>query len=96
MHIPATSMSGENLLVIVLVGIAAGWLAAHIVRGTGLGVFGDLLVGIAGAFVGSWLLRQLGVHLFAGVGGAIINATIGAVLLLLAIKLFRGGRWGRA
>jgi F0F1-type ATP synthase assembly protein I len=48
-------MSGESLLVILLVGLVAGWLAGHIVRGTGFGLVGDLLIGIVGAFIGGWL-----------------------------------------
>jgi len=95
----AMNMSSESLLVILFVGLVAGWLAGQIVRGTGFGIIGDLIVGILGAFIGSWLLPQLGVHLGTGVVSAIVNATIGAVLLLLIVRLFRGGggwgsRWG--
>ena len=90
------NMSGESLLVILVVGVIAGWLAGKIVRGAGFGLIGDLLIGIVGALIGSWLLPQLGIHLGAGIVRAIINATIGAVLLLLVIRLLRGGTgWGR-
>ena len=61
------NMSSEGLLVILFVGLVAGWLAGQIVRGTGFGIIGDLLVGIVGAFIGSWLLPQLGIHLGTGV-----------------------------
>ncbi len=88
-------MSNESLLVILFVGLVAGWLAGQIVRGTGLGIVGDLLFGILGAFVGSWLLPKLGIHLGAGMISAIINATIGAIVLLLVVRLVRGGGWGR-
>ena len=89
-------MSGESLLVILLVGIIAGWLAGQIVRGAGFGLVGDLLIGIVGAFIGSWLLPRIGIHLGAGIIRAIINATIGAIVLLLLIRLVRGGSgWGR-
>ena len=84
-------ISGESLLVILLVGVIAGWLAGKIVRGAGLGIFGDLLFGILGAFVGNWVLPRLGIHLGAGIVGAVINATIGATLLLLVVRLLRGG-----
>jgi len=89
-------MSAESLLIIVLVGIIAGWLAGQIVQGTGLGVVGDLIIGVVGAFIGSWLLPQLGIHLGAGLLAAIVNATIGAVILLFVIRLVHGGsgwRW---
>src|SRR5205085_3699664 len=55
------NMSGESLLVILLVGVIAGWLAGQIVRGTGFGLVGDLIVGIIGAFIGGWLLPRLGI-----------------------------------
>jgi uncharacterized membrane protein YeaQ/YmgE (transglycosylase-associated protein family) len=87
-------LSNETLLVILFVGIVAGWLAGQMVRGTGFGIIGDLLVGIAGAFVGSWLLPRLDVHLGTGIASAIVNATIGAILLLLVVRLLRrGGGW---
>ena len=93
-------MSNESLLVILLVGVIAGWLAGKLVRGAGFGLIGDLIIGIVGAFIGDWLLPQIGVHLGVGIVGAIVNATIGAVLLLVAIRLIRGGGqwnsgWGR-
>jgi uncharacterized membrane protein YeaQ/YmgE (transglycosylase-associated protein family) len=95
-------MSGESLLVILLVGLVAGWLAGQIVRGTGFGLIGDLLIGIVGAFIGDWLLPQLGIHLGFGIVTAIVNATIGALILLVIMRLVRGGGafdrgwgWGR-
>ena len=93
-------MSSESLLVIVLVGLAAGWLAGQIIQGTGFGLVGDLVIGVVGAFIGSWLLPQLGIHLGAGLVPAIVNATIGALVLLLIIRVLRGrggwrGSWGR-
>ena len=50
----------ESLLVILFVGLVAGWLAGQVVRGTGLGIIGDIVVGIIGAFIGSWLLPATG------------------------------------
>ena len=88
-------MSGESLLIILVVGLVAGWLAGQIMQGTGFGIIGDLIIGIIGAFIGGWLLPQLGIHLGVGIVGAIINATIGALILLLIIRLVRGGGgWG--
>ena len=89
-------MSGESLLIILVVGLIAGWLAGQIVQGTGFGLVGDLIIGVVGAFIGGWLLPRLGIHLGSGIIAAIINATIGAVVLLLIIKLVRGGGgWGK-
>ena len=87
-------ITGESLLVILLIGAAAGWLAGQIVQGTGFGLIGDILIGIVGAFIASWLFPQLGIHLGAGIVAQIIAATIGAILLLVVVRLVkRGGRW---
>src|SRR6187200_2854493 len=89
------NMSSESLLVILVVGLVAGWLAGQIVRGTGFGIVGDLIIVILGAFIGSWLLPRFGIHLGSGIISAIVNATIGAVLLLFVVRLLRGGGvWG--
>jgi uncharacterized membrane protein YeaQ/YmgE (transglycosylase-associated protein family) len=61
------TMSGQSLLVILLVGLIAGWLAGKIVRGTGFGLVADLCIGIIGAFIGDWLLPRLGIWLGYGV-----------------------------
>lgn len=82
-------MSAEILLIWLLVGAIAGWLASVVVRGGGLGLLGDIVVGIIGAFIGSWLLARLGVHVGVGIVGAIITAAIGAIVLLLIIRLIR-------
>ena len=82
-------MSGETILIILLVGLVAGWLAGQIVRGGGFGVAGDILVGIAGAFVASWLLPQFHVNLGVGLIAAIASATLGAVTLLILIRVVR-------
>jgi uncharacterized membrane protein YeaQ/YmgE (transglycosylase-associated protein family) len=87
-------LSSESLIVIIFVGIVAGWLAGKIIDGTGFGLVGDLIIGVIGAFIGDWLLPQLSIHLGTGIIAAIINATIGAALLLFIIRLVRGGgRW---
>lgn len=84
------NMSTESIVVILLVGIVAGWLAGKIVRGTGFGLVGDLLVGIAGAFVASWLFPRFGIQLGTGIVAAVIYSALGAVILLLVVSLIRG------
>jgi uncharacterized membrane protein YeaQ/YmgE (transglycosylase-associated protein family) len=90
-------LSNQSLLVIIIVGIVAGWLAGRVMEGGGFGLVGDLLVGLVGAFIGDWLLPRLGIHLGVGVVALIINAFIGAVVLLLILRLLSGGfghrRW---
>jgi uncharacterized membrane protein YeaQ/YmgE (transglycosylase-associated protein family) len=84
------SMSSESIIVILFVGIVAGWLAGKVVRGTGFGLIGDLVVGIAGAFVASWLFPRLGIHLGTGLVSEIIFSALGAIILLLIVRLIRG------
>jgi uncharacterized membrane protein YeaQ/YmgE (transglycosylase-associated protein family) len=87
-------MSGESLIVILFVGLVAGWLAGKIVRGAGFGIVGDILIGIVGAFIASWLFPKLGIHIGAGLVSEIIYSAIGAIILLLVVRLVRGGgRW---
>jgi len=87
-------MSNEGILVILFVGLVAGWLAGKIVRGTGFGIIGDILVGIAGAFISSLLFPRLGFHLGGGLVPEIIYSAIGAIVLLLIVRLIRtGGRF---
>jgi len=86
-------LSNEGLLVILFVGLVAGWLAGKIVRGTGFGIIGDILVGIAGALVASLLFPRLGIRLGSGLVSEIVYSAIGAVILLLVVRLVRtGGR----
>ena len=84
-------MSNEGLLVILFVGLVAGWLAGKVVRGTGFGIIGDVLVGIAGALIASYLFPKLGIHLGTGLVSEIIFSAIGAVVLLLIVRLLRSG-----
>jgi uncharacterized membrane protein YeaQ/YmgE (transglycosylase-associated protein family) len=86
------SLSNQGILVILVVGIVAGWLAGRVMRGGGFGLIGDLIVGLIGAFIGDWLLPQLGIHLGTGIVELIINAFIGAVVLLFLLRLIGGSR----
>ncbi len=87
-------LSDQGLLVILVVGIIAGWLAGKIVRGNGFGLVGDAAIGIVGALIGDWLLHRLGVHFGSGIIGLVINATIGAIVLLLPLRLMGASNWG--
>ena len=87
-------ISAEGLLVILLIGAIAGWLAGQIVQGTGFGLIGDILIGIVGALIASLLFPRVGIHLGTGIVAEIIAATLGAVILLVVMRLVRrGGRW---
>ncbi len=87
-------ISDQGILVILLVGLVAGWLAGRIVDGGGFGLIGDIAIGIVGALIGSWLLPRLGIHIASGILSSIVVATIGAVFLL-AIVRFASGPYSR-
>jgi len=84
-------MTTEQILIFILVGAVAGFLAGTLVRGYGLGLVGNIVVGILGAFVAGWLLPRIGVAFTLGspMVTAIAYATIGAVVLLLLVGLVR-------
>ncbi len=82
-------MTTEHLIIVLLIGAIAGWLAGNIRQGYGYGLVGNIIVGILGAFIGSWLSRETGVFLGAGLIGTIITAVIGALVLLFLIGLVR-------
>lgn len=79
-----------DIVMILVIGAAAGWLGSMIYRGGGLGLLGNIIVGILGSFVGFWLLAKLNVSMGGGVLGAILTGAIGAIVILaIANLLFR-------
>lgn len=84
-----TKMGIESIIVWLIVGAIAGWLAGLIVTGYGFGLIGNIVVGIVGAFIAGWLLPRLGIAIGTGFIAAIINAVIGAVILLVIIGLIK-------
>ena len=79
----------DSIIVTLIIGAIAGWLAGNIVRGFGYGLLWNIVLGIVGAFIGVWLLEQLGVVPFAGFIGSILNATIGAIILLVIVGFIK-------
>jgi uncharacterized membrane protein YeaQ/YmgE (transglycosylase-associated protein family) len=77
-----------DLLLFLLIGLAAGWLAGQVIKGGGFGLVGDLIVGVIGALLGGWLFRQLGIAT-GGLLGALVTATVGAIVLLLLLRLIK-------
>jgi len=76
-----------EIVFLLIVGAAAGWLGSFIYTGRGLGIFGNIIVGIIGSFIGYWLLGELGVSLGTGIIGAILTGAIGAIIILFLIHL---------
>jgi uncharacterized membrane protein YeaQ/YmgE (transglycosylase-associated protein family) len=79
------------IIIWVVVGIIAGWIAGKIVRGTGFGMIGDFVIGIIGAVIGGWLLPRIGVVSIVGQAfvDMILFAAIGAVILLIVLRLLK-------
>ena len=78
-----------GIIIWLIIGAIAGWLAGLIVKGAGFGLVGNIVVGIIGAVVAGWLLPQLGVRLGAGMIGEIIDAAIGGVIVLVILSFIR-------
>jgi uncharacterized membrane protein YeaQ/YmgE (transglycosylase-associated protein family) len=81
-------MDTQSLIVFLLIGVAAGFLAGKIMKGGGFGLVGDLILGVIGAFVGGWVFGKLGI-LPVGLVGTLISATAGAVIVLFLIRLVK-------
>ena len=82
-------MRAETIIIWLIVGAIAGWLAGQVVKGSGYGLIGDIIVGIIGAVIAGWLLPRLGIYIGGGFIAAIIDAFIGAVILLIILRLVR-------
>ncbi len=82
-------MGIESILILLVIGAVAGWLAGLVVKGGGFGLVGDIVVGIVGALVAGFLFPALGLHLGSGIIGTIIAAAIGAIIFLVIIKLIK-------
>jgi uncharacterized membrane protein YeaQ/YmgE (transglycosylase-associated protein family) len=84
----AMPMDAQSLIVLLIVGAIAGWLAGTLVKGYGFGLIGNIVIGVIGAFIGAYLFPMLGLGL-EGIIGQIVSATVGAIVLLLLIGLVR-------
>jgi uncharacterized membrane protein YeaQ/YmgE (transglycosylase-associated protein family) len=79
----------EALLIWLIIGGVAGYLAGVVVKGYGFGVAVNIVVGIVGAFLAAWLLPRLGFYPSGDIVAQIVAATIGAIVLLVLIGLIR-------
>lgn len=79
----------EAILIVLLAGAAAGWLAGRLVTGSGFGVIGNIAIGIVGAAIGHLVLPRSGMAMGGGLLQAIFTATVGAVILLVIARMIR-------
>ena len=82
-------MDVQMLVIWLIIGGVAGWLAGIVMNGTGYGLVGDIIVGIVGALVAGYLFPRLGIDFGGGIVSAIISAAIGAIILLFVAKLVK-------
>ena len=82
-------MDATAIIIWLVIGAVAGWLAGLIVRGYGFGLVGNIVVGIVGAFLAGWFLPTLNINLGSPMLNSIVFALIGAIILLVIIGLFR-------
>ena len=81
----------EGLIVFILVGALAGFLAGKVMTGHGLGLIWDIVVGILGAFVGAWLAGLIGIGV-SNIVMEVVVAFVGACMLLFLFRMaFRRG-----
>ena len=83
-------LATQNLLLFLVVGVVAGFLAGKIMKGSGFGLVGDLIVGVIGAFIGAWLFSALGISV-GGILGLLVAAIVGAMVLLFLVRLIKRG-----
>ncbi len=81
-------MSSQSLILLLVIGLLAGWLAGNIMKGGGFGLVGDLVIGVVGAFLGGWIFSVLGISAY-GLLGMLIMALVGALVLLFLIRLVK-------
>ncbi len=84
-------MTAESLLIWIIIGLIAGWLAGLVMRGGGYGLVGDIVIGIVGAIIGGLVFGMLGLGA-SGIVGEIIVAFIGAVILIALLRALAPGR----
>lgn len=78
-----------DFIFFILIGLAAGWLAGKLVKGSDFGVVGDIVVGMIGALIGGFIFRSSGVSAEGGLLGSLLVATLGAVILLFLLRLIK-------
>lgn len=81
-------MHTDSILIILIIGALAGWLAGKLFKGRGFGIVGNIVVGIIGAVIGSFLFGMLGVTAGSFIG-SLVTATIGALVLLFMVNLIK-------
>ena len=81
-------MNIVSVILFLLLGAVAGWLAGKLMKGGGFGLIGNIIIGVIGGFLGGWLMSLVGIQK-AGLLWELIVSVLGAVVLLFVISLFK-------
>ena len=81
------TMDIQALIISLLIGAVAGWLAGQVMRGAGFGLVVNIIVGMIGALVAGWLFPSF--LPITGIAGSIVQSTIGAIIVLAAVGLVK-------
>jgi uncharacterized membrane protein YeaQ/YmgE (transglycosylase-associated protein family) len=81
-------MTFTDLIIFLVIGAVAGWLAGLIMKGGGYGLIGDIVVGVIGSVIGGWLFGVFGIAA-GGLIGSIIAAVVGAIILIAILRLIK-------
>jgi len=85
-------MTVESLIILLIVGLVAGWLAGLIWKRSGFGLVLNIVFGVAGSFLGRWIFGILGIHIGGRWVGSIIAAVVGALLILAIVNFIQKRR----
>ena len=81
-------MDTQSLILFLVIGLVAGWLASRIMKGKGFGLIGDLIIGVIGAILGGWLFGFLGITV-GGIIGSLVTALVGAIVFLYLLRIIK-------
>ncbi|MGB3346082.1 MAG: GlsB/YeaQ/YmgE family stress response membrane protein [Candidatus Humimicrobiia bacterium] len=82
-------MDLTSLIIFILVGLIAGWLAGMIMKGKGFGLISNIIIGLIGGLLGGWIFKSLNWSIGTGVVSSIITSLIGAIILLVILSFFK-------
>jgi len=77
-----------DLVLIIAIGLLAGWLAGRIMKGGGYGLVGNLVIGVIGAIIGGYIFEIIGIPV-SSLFGTLVSAVVGAIVFLYVIQLIK-------
>lgn len=81
-------MDITSLIIFLIIGALAGWIAGSIMKGKGYGIVGNMVIGIIGAVIGGLIFDLVGIAA-GGFIGSLITATVGAIVLIYTVRLLK-------